>query len=217
MSDVIDGNSVIAAMERVIERILNMRNELNQLDAAMGDGDTGITASKGANGLREFLATNPPTDDLGLFFFNAGKAINQAASSTLGTLTATALMKAGKEAKGRSSIDLNILVKMLGAASVGVQERGKAKLGDKTVVDSLKPAAEAFEKAVEDGQNSENAAMAMLKAARNGRDNAKKLRSKIGRAAWVGERTENQLDPGTVLFVSILEAILDIRPGEKSN
>jgi len=210
MTDTIDGERIISVMERVIKRVLDMHDELNQFDAAMGDGDTGITATKAANGLKEYIETNPSTDDLGMFFFNAGKAINKAASSTLGTITATALMEAGKEAKGMSSLDLFTLAKMLTAADIGVQERGKAKPGDKTVVDALHPAAEAFAKSVDEDQDANTAANTMLEAARKGRDAAKSLRSKMGRGVWVGERTENKYDPGTVLFVSILEAILDV-------
>jgi dihydroxyacetone kinase-like protein len=205
----ISKEQVLSAMQRVIERVLSIREELNQLDAAMGDGDTGITASKGATGLKEYLATNPPADDLGLFFMNAGKAINKAASSTLGTLTSIALMKAGNEIRGSASLDADSLQRMLNAADRAIQDIGKAKPGDKTIVDVLHPAAESFTKAFKDGNDLQVAAMAMLEAARKGRDDALPLRSKMGRGAWVGDRSENTLDPGTVLFVSIFEAILN--------
>jgi dihydroxyacetone kinase len=208
--DVIDGESIIAAMYRVIDRIIGIRDELNQLDAAMGDGDTGITASKAALGLREYIDANPSMEDLGAFFFKAGKAVNQAASSSLGTLMATALMRAGKEANGRSSIDPETLARMLTSADSGIQERGKAQPGDKTVVDSLHPAAVTFAKYLDEGQSLGISVKAMLDAAREGREYAKGLQSKVGRASWIGERTVNQLDPGTVLFVTILEAILNI-------
>ena len=213
MMEVFDGESIIAAMNCVIDRVTGIRDQLNELDAAMGDGDTGITASKAAMGLRGYIDKNPSMEDLGVFFFNAGKAVNQVASSSLGTLIATALMQAGKEVKRVTSLDLEMVVRMLVAADLGIQERGKAQPGDKTVVDSLHPAAVTFAKIVNEGQSMESAAKAMLDAAREGRDNAKKLRGKVGRASWFGERTENMLDPGTVLFVTILEALLDEEPG----
>jgi dihydroxyacetone kinase len=150
-------------------------------------------------------------DDLGLFFINAGKAINKTASSTLGTLTSIALMRAGKEIMGSSSLDPDSIIRMLCAADHGVQELGKAKPGDKTIVDVLHPAAENFSKAIKEGNDLQHASMIMLEAARKGRDDAVSLRSKKGRGAWVGERSENNLDPGTVLFVSVFEAILDVK------
>jgi phosphoenolpyruvate---glycerone phosphotransferase subunit DhaL len=117
-------------------------------------------------------------------------------------------MRAGKEAMGSSSVDANMLAKMIAAANVGIQERGKAKPGDKTLVDALHPAAEAFAKAIETGSSLSDACTAMLEAARKGRDAATPLRSMIGRANWVGG-TEGKLDPGCVLLVTILEALVE--------
>jgi dihydroxyacetone kinase len=97
---------------------------------------------------------------------------------------------------------------------VGVQERGKAKPGDKTVVDALHPATEAFVQAIGHDREIGTAAMEMLQAARAGRDGAIAMRSKIGRASWVGERSVDQPDPGTVLAVQVLETLLRTEPSE---
>lgn len=207
MAEMIDGTDVIAAIERVAERMLALRDPLNQLDAAVGDGDLGITAAKGASALRAYVSEHPPEDDLGTFLFGLGRAFNNVAPSTMGTLLATALMRAGREVRGMATLDDEALARMLTAADLGIQERGKAQPGDKTVVDALHPAAVAFSAAVERGEGRATAAIAMLEAARQGRDAAIALRSKIGRASWVGERTEGQPDPGTVLIVQILETI----------
>jgi dihydroxyacetone kinase len=184
-----------------------LRDTLTRLDAAVGDGDLGITASKGATAVREYVAANEPGDDLGKFLAGMGMAFNRAAPGTMGTLIATALMRAGKEVRGRAALDAPALARMLEAADMGIQERGKAKPGDKTVIDALHPAAEAFSEAVEQGEGLSAAGDAMLQAAREGRDAIVPLRSQVGRASWVGERTENQPDPGAVLGVEILEAI----------
>lgn len=202
------------ALERAAKCLIEIKDHLNELDGKMGDGDCGITAEKGANGLLEFLHANPPADDLGRWLGQAGMAYNKAAPSSMGTLIATALMRAGKEAMGRASLDAATLAKMLVAASNGMQERGKAKPGDKTIIDAVHPATLAFSSAVESGANLETAAQAMLEAARKGRDDAIPLRSMIGRANWVGERTEGLVDPGTVLFVSALEAVLGVQSSE---
>jgi dihydroxyacetone kinase-like protein len=204
----IGGPEIAAAIERVAARLVELRDELNRLDAAVGDGDLGITMSKGASALREYVATQPPGDDLGKFLFAMGRALNNAAPSTMGTLMATALMRAGKEARGHAALDDELLAGILIAADEGIQERGKAQMGDKTIVDALHPAAAAFATTIEGGGGRDAAAAEMLRAARAGRDAAIPLRSKIGRASWVGERTEGQPDPGTVLFVQILETIL---------
>ena len=208
MTKAIDGSQIPAVVERVAMRVIELRDTLNQLDAAVGDGDLGISTSKGVAGVRSYVDTNRPGDDLGKYIAGLGMAYNKAGPSTMGALVATALMRAGKEARGLSALDGDTLARMLRAADDGVQQRGKAKPGDKTVVDALHPAAEAFVQAVNEGLGLDAAAAAMLDAARVGRDAAIPLRSKIGRASWVGERTEGQPDPGTVLFVQVLEAAL---------
>jgi len=180
----ISGNDIVAALERAANRLIQMRDQLNTLDAAMGDGDSGLTAEKGANGLKEYLSANPPTADLGKWLAQAGMAYNKAA------LVATAFMRAGKEVMGKGELEPPDLARMLMAASLGIQERGKAKPGDKTIVDALHLAAEVFQNAIGQGQNLQDAGQAALEAARKGRDAAIPLRSMMGRANWVGERTE---------------------------
>ena len=206
--ETIGAAQVRAAVERIAARLGELGDLLNGLDAAVGDGDLGITAVKGGAALSEFIAAKPPGDDLGAFLSALGMAFNRAASSTFGALTATALMRAGKELKGLSALDAPALARALSAADAGVQERGKARPGDKTLVDALHPAAEAFAAAVASGRDLRTAASSMLDAARAGRDSIFALQSKIGRASWVGERTRNQPDPGAVLVVEILESLL---------
>jgi phosphoenolpyruvate---glycerone phosphotransferase subunit DhaL len=194
--------------------LIEMRDKLNDLDAAMGDGDSGLTAEKGATGLRNYLAANSPTADLGKWLAQAGMAYNKAAPSTMGALIATAFMRAGKEVMGKAELENADLAKMFLTASLGIQERGKAKPGDKTIVDAWHPATEAFQKAIAEGSSLQDAGHAALEAARRGRDAAIPLRSQVGRANWVGERTEGKADPGTVLFVGALEAILNVESSE---
>jgi len=197
-----------SALERACHRLLELRDTLNTLDAAMGDGDSGLTAEKGANGVLAYLSSTPVGEDLGKWLIGAGMAYNRAAPSTMGALMATAFMRAGKAALGHSSLSPSLLAKMLLEADGGIQERGKSKPGDKTIVDVLHPAAEAFSSGLSAGDSLEEAGERMLTAARQGRDDALSLQSRVGRAGWVGERTVGQADPGTVLFVGALEAVL---------
>jgi phosphoenolpyruvate---glycerone phosphotransferase subunit DhaL len=203
----VDGAAVVKAFQRVAQALLENQESLLALDQAMGDGDLGITLAKIANALREYAA-NTPTDDLGKFLANAGMAANRVGSSSMGTLLATALMRAGKEARGLSQLNEQQLVLMMTAADQGVIERGKAQLGDKTLVDALHPAAKAFAAAVAVGEDLHNAGLAMLHAAVEGRDRVTPLVSKIGRASWIGERTIGLVDPGCAALVVIIQALV---------
>lgn len=204
----------VRAIEAACTRVVELRDYLTELDAAMGDGDLGINMTKGAVALQAHLAENRPDDDLGKYIAGVGMAFNRAAPSTMGTLLATGLMSAGKEVRGLAELDGPALARMLHAAGQGMMERGKAQPGDKTILDALLPAVDAFAAALDAGQSLPDAGIAMLAAARAGRDAAIPLQSKRGRASWVGERTVGKPDPGTVLFVQILEAILGAEHSE---
>lgn len=208
MSGPITGADVAAALSRAAQALVAKREELNALDAAMGDGDSGLTAEKGARALLAYMTEHPPGDDLGTWLIAAGQAYNRAAPSTMGALMATAFLRAGQEARGRATLDLPLVARMLRAADEGVQARGKSAPGDKTIVDALHPAAQALEAAVAAKLPGSEAGTRLLEAARTGRDAATALRSRVGRAGWVGERTEGLPDPGTVLFVTAVEGAL---------
>ena len=199
---------VRSALARVARALAVNRDRLTELDQAMGDGDLGITAGKMAVALEGYVEQEPP-EDVGAYVAQAGMAVNRAASSSLGTLLATALMRAGKEVRGQPELTPSDLARMLVAADTGVQERGKARPGDKTIIDVLHPAAEALAAAVAEGVALEVAAERTLRAARAGRDAVTPLRSRIGRAGWIGERTEGLVDPGCEAGVIILSAILE--------
>ncbi len=208
MSEMIQSPAIVAAIQRAGNALKEQSDYLTGLDQELGDGDTGITLNKVANALLTYVKDNP-VDDVGKFLMGAGMATNKAAPSTLGTLTATALMRAGKPVKGKTEISVDDLVAMFDAASTGIQERGKAKLGDKTVVDAIHPANEAFSAAVAAGDTLGEAWAKAIAAAEAGRDSVTPLRSKIGRASWVGERTEGKVDPGCAALVIVLQALVE--------
>ena len=216
VDDPIDAARLRQVILSVVNRMIALRDVLNQLDAALGDGDTGLTVAKGAAGVQAYLATQPASVDQGALLTDVGLAFNRAAPSTMGALLATALVRAGKEARGKAILDNATLAAMLQAADRGVQERGKTQPGDKTIVDALHPAAEAFADAITRGEPRHLAALAALAAARGGREAATALRSRVGRAGWIGERTVGHPDPGATLFVAMLEAALDNDPSAAS-
>jgi dihydroxyacetone kinase len=207
MEPVIGAQDVIAAFQRVASALLEQKETLLALDQAVGDGDLGITLAKIALEFQTYV-TSAPADDLGKFISAAGVAANRVGSSSMGTLLATALMRAGKEVRGLQSLSPGNLAAMLSAADGGVQERGKAQLGDKTLVDALHPAAEAFSVAIARGDALGEAGRAMLQAAEEGRDRVTPLQCRLGRGSWLGERTVGQVDPGCAALVVILSALV---------
>ena len=194
-----------AAARRAAAALRANEAVLTELDQAVGDGDLGVTATKLAEALE--VAAEQVGADLGKYLAQTGMALNRVASSTMGTLTATALMQAGKRVMGRDSITIADLPQLLDAATEGVRARGKAKPGDKTLLDVLLPASETFAAALSEGKPLRVAAEAMVASARDGRDRVTPLRNRIGRAGWLGERTEGKVDPGCAFAVIVLEAL----------
>lgn len=208
MTATVSGQAVAETMKRVCAALSGQADYLTSLDQAMGDGDMGITLSKIATALIDYVA-NTPCDDIGKFLSGAGMAANRAAPSTMGTLLATALMRAGKAVKGKTELTPADLAEIFTTADAGIQERGQAKLGDKTIVDALHPASLAFSEAVAAGNSLKEAGERALQSAEAGRDRVIPLRSQIGRASWVGERTEGKVDPGCAAFVVMLSVIVE--------
>ncbi len=209
MTTILGEQAVVAALRRAARAMVNHEDQLTALDQAVGDGDLGITLSKIGQALLEYAESIPVDGDLGKWLGKAGMVANKAGSSSFGTLLATALMRGGKAVTGTNELTAQDIVLLFHAANRGVQERGKAQSGDKTVIDAMHPAAEAFAMAVEEGQPLHTAGQAALTAAKAGRDRVTPLRSKIGRAGWVGERTEGKVDPGCEAFIIILNAMVD--------
>ena len=206
MGNPIHAADVAAAMRRASQMLVDQADYLTKLDQAIGDGDMGITMGRIGAALLLYVDENE-VDDIGQYVAKAGMAANRAGPSTMGTLLATALMRAGKDVRGKTELSAADLVAMFAAADAGVAERGKASLGDKTIRDGLTPAQEAFAAAVDEDASLDEAADRAIAAAKAGRDSVTPQRSKTGRAGWVGERTEGQVDPGCEMLVLLLESV----------
>jgi dihydroxyacetone kinase len=179
------------------------------LDQALGDGDLGLTARKIADAVESYIDSGISQEDIGKFVMTAGMKINSAAPSTMGSLLAIALMRAGSLAKDKAEIDPSQVAAMLRAAVQSIQEKGKANLGDKTMLDALHPAVEAYADAITSGKDIKTATIEMVSAAENGLKEVTPLRNKVGRAGWLGERTEGKIDPGCALVVVLLKSLID--------
>ena len=209
MAETIAIDQVCNAILRVVGALKENIDYLTELDQAVGDGDLGIIAKKIANVMENYVLETNGKDDLVKYILNAGMRISSAAPSTMGTLISYALMCAGKEIMGKLVLDADSLAKMIISAVQGIQDRGKAKLGDKTMIDALNPAAHKFEQSIQLGNALGIAGREMLSAAIEGLNSVTPLQSRIGRASWVGERTQDKIDPGCALVVIVLKGIVN--------
>ena len=199
MRTTITSADVLAVLAKMATDMEAQKDYLCELDGAMGDGDQGVTMAIGFGAIRKNLEALKD-QDVGSIITKSGLIFNGTAASTIGALLATACMRAGREAKGKHEIGLADAAKMLEAAQIGIQERGKAQVGDKTVLDAMAPAVAALKAAAEKGVSLPEALTQSLAAAEAGLKATIPMKSKMGRAAWIAERSIGHQDPGATSF-----------------
>ena len=196
------GAELRALLDRALELLAENEDELRDLDSAIGDGDLGITVSRGAEAARKSLAALPPTSTPSEVIRMIATTIASANPSSFSALVATGLLAASRSVAGRESLTAADVVTMAQQAIPAIAKRGKAEVGDKTVLDALVPSVAALEANAADG-----ALEAMVAAARKGVEDSAAGVSRKGRAAWLGERTIGHPDPGATAYLRFLEAL----------
>jgi dihydroxyacetone kinase-like protein len=195
----ITNDDLIGILGKMADDLEAVKDYLGELDAAVGDGDQGVTMTIGFRAIRDVLPSLKG-QDAGTIVARAGMTFNGKAASTIGALIATACMRAGKEIKGKTEIDLADLVKMVDAAIVGIKERGKADFGDKTVLDMLAPTLASLRASAAEELPLVEALKRSVVAAEEGAKSTIPMKSKIGRASWLADRTVGHQDPGATSF-----------------
>jgi len=197
--------NIVSVLNRVADDLEGHSEELRQLDAVIGDGDLGITTQLGSKAMREYLASVNESN-IGQMLARCGMSINKASPSTFGTLLASAFMGAGKAVSGKENLDKDDLIAMADGAIDGIKKRGKAELGDKTMLDCLVPAVEAFKGEIKQGSDLKKALEAAVTAAEQGLKSTVNMISKHGRASWHREKTIGVQDAGATAMYYIIES-----------
>lgn len=200
----INAASLKGAMERISALMDKHKDYLVELDAQNGDGDLGISMSAGYRAAVSFLRTTDE-EDLGKLLMKCGAAFNEAAPSSLGTITTFGLMGMARSLKGKKEASLLELADAMVAGLSTIMEKAESKPGEKTILDALCPAVEALK-----AHAHEEAGIAFsmaAKAAANGSESTRTMRSVHGRAAYYGEKSLGVLDGGSVVGKLIFEGM----------
>jgi dihydroxyacetone kinase-like protein len=189
------------AIERIDAALVTEAPRLTELDGKLGDGDLGITLSKAFAALKANWPAAPP--ELGPAFFKGATKVSEVSSSSFGTLFATALMGVGKALGSRTSFEWDEIAGLLATAEERMIARGKASLGDKTVLDAIHAAIGAL-KSAGSAADARDKVRAAVKAAVD--DFAAKP-NKVGRARIFAEKSEGIPDPGMAAFAVMVDAM----------
>lgn len=184
--------------------------ELRELDAALGDGDLGITVGSGARAAHEAVSALPENAHPAALFAAVGSAFASANPSTFAALFGGGLVAASqtlRDVEHPGTADLGAAVR---AAADRIMERGGAQPGDKTVVDALLPLADVLENAT--GDDPASAASRAAEAVGSAVDDYADAVSQRGRAGWLGERSSGHRDPGSVALLRLVEEVVAAIP-----
>lgn len=203
---------VAAALRAGAEVVAAHRDELVELDRAIGDGDHGENLQRGFQTFVVAMTRTMPENPGGLLKLLATTLISTVGGAA-GPLYGTACLRAATSLGDAVEVTAEQTVAALKAALGGVVARGKAEIGDKTMVDALSPAVDAAAEALAGGADVAEVLAAAADAAEKGAESTVPLVARKGRASYLGERSAGHLDPGARSTSLLLRAFADAAAG----
>ena len=185
------------------------KEELCEMDAKMGDGDLGLTMSKGYGALPGLLKENTETDDVGKTLAKGGMKMSSVVPSTMGTLMSSGILSGGKALKGMAEINAASLVIFLNAFAEGIANRGKCQRGQRTVLDSVGAAADRASEALKADPDADLKKIidAAVKGAEEGVEATRDMRPVFGKAAVHANAAAGVADQGAVAGLYLLKGM----------
>ena len=197
----LDRSALLGVIERLNVEMQKQFDVLNAADGKLGDGDLGITLTRGMEAIADVAGELP--EDLGLAMLQCSQAFTKSSGSSYGTLMALAMMAIAKQTKGQTNIDPIDLNALVATARDQIQTRGKAEIGGKTVLDSL-DAVVNHTSGKSDLEDIRTSAVAAVDAALVDFHNKP---ATMGRARMFGEKSIGLDDPGMLAMKFIVYAI----------
>ncbi|HLR19269.1 MAG TPA: dihydroxyacetone kinase subunit DhaL [Staphylococcus sp.] len=195
--------SYILALTKLFE---DKQDELCELDRKIGDGDHGVTMNIGYQAVKETVNNELQTqDDIAKISVAVGKSFLDAVGSSVGPLYASGYLKAAVAVKNKTELDDTALYQYWIAFSKGIKDRGKAEIGDKTMIDTLEPFYKSLETSLEQKVDFVEAFNIALVKAKAGMESTKEIISNKGRSKRLGYRAQGHVDPGATSSYLMLE------------
>ncbi len=196
----------LSALQKVFAE---SRQRLTDLDSAVGDGDFGISLDRGFTAVEAELSANPPAD-IRAVFQNAATVLIKTMGGSSGPLLGTFFLRAAATCAGKSELGPTDVVALFQAGVEGIQQRGKAALGDKTMMDAWLPAVDAMRGALEAGSGLAEILERGATAAEAGVQATIDMQARKGRGSYLGERSVGHQDPGATATHMLLKAAAEV-------
>lgn len=205
----ITAEHVIRFIEEVAGVLKTERDYLTQLDAAIGDADHGVNLDRGFSAVLDKLP-GVADKDIGSILKTVGTTLVSTVGGASGPLYGTAFLRAGMATADRFELSVNDVTAALEAALEGIQARGKAQRGEKTMVDALAPGVEALKQALATGDESIAAFHTAVAAIESGMHATIDMMATKGRASYLGERSIGHQDPGATSTYLMAQVMLNV-------
>ena len=189
----------------LIAAIQSQKQYLSDIDGAIGDGDHGINMNKGFTLAGEQLVATP--GDLTHALNTLSKVLMLKIGGSMGPLYGMFFKAMATTTDGVDLIDAAVVARMLRASRQSIEKISPAQPGDKTLMDTLVPATDAFEAALDQGRPFPDCLNSMSEAAEKGRDSTQNMVSKLGRSSRLGERSRGVIDAGAASCCLILQTM----------
>jgi dihydroxyacetone kinase-like protein len=199
-------DDVLRWVRRFAAEVEANKEYLTQLDAAVGDADHGINMQRGMVAVVAKLDTEAGEQDVGALLKTVGMTLVSTVGGAGGPLYGTLFLRMGAAVSGKDELSPDDWAVALEAGIAGVQDRGKAEAGDKTMLDALVPGRDALEAALGGGATFADALRRSAAAAEQGMKDTIPLVARKGRASYLGERSAGHQDPGATSSHLLLEA-----------
>ncbi|HVV21516.1 MAG TPA: dihydroxyacetone kinase subunit DhaL [Pseudonocardiaceae bacterium] len=199
---------MVATLRAAADVIIEHRDELVELDRVIGDGDHGENMQRGFQTFVVAVSRAAP-DTPGAVMKLLATTLISTVGGAAGPLYGTACLRAATSLGDAAELTPESTVAALRAALGGVVARGKAEVGDKTMVDALTPAVDAAAEALADGADVPGVLAAAADAAEKGAESTVPLVARKGRASYLGERSAGHLDPGARSTSLLLRSFAD--------
>lgn len=201
-------NETISMVMNICEATINAREELCRLDGFVGDGDHGFTVERGFKSVKEAVE-NGSYDNPKAVFEAVGDELADTMGGAIGLIIG-GLFTGGSEAMSDSEdINTEDMCQLLCGGLEEIKLIGGAKEGDRTLIDALSPACDAYKEAMEAGSDMSACLAAAADAAKAGSDNTANMVAKKGRAKFLGEESKGHVDAGSVTMSIIVRAMSD--------
>lgn len=183
------------------------KDYLTELDSAIGDADHGINMERGFKKVMSQL-TSVVNKDIGSILKTVSMTLLSSVGGASGPLYGTLFLRAATAVDGKQDLTDEDMVRLLQAGLDGVIQRGRAQLGDKTMIDALSPGVAAFQQSVVGGKSALEAMQQAVTAAEQGMKDTTPMLARKGRASYLGERSIGHQDPGATSSYLMLKSLL---------